>query len=123
MTYLIAMLGTGKGTWAQVSALIRQGGFERVILITNQFGKEHFTPAQNTTLVTANLEAPLPILRDELIAALTPLLANLLDTDVALNVVSGEGTQHMALLAAILRLGLGIRLVIAEPGKEGFTEL
>jgi hypothetical protein len=69
----------------------------------------------------------MPALRDEIKAKLTPLLEGLLDTDVAVNLVSGEGAQHMALLAAILQLGLGIRLVTvpatAGPEQKGFLEL
>ena len=32
-------------------------------------------------------------------------------TEVALNLASGSGKEHMALLSALLKLGVGIRLV------------
>jgi hypothetical protein len=32
-------------------------------------------------------------------------------TEVALNLISGSGKEHMAVLSALLKLGLGIRLV------------
>jgi hypothetical protein len=42
-------------------------------------------------------------------------------TEVALNLVSGTGKEHMAILAALLKLGVGIRLVALT--KEGFKEI
>lgn len=123
MAYLIAVLGAGKGTWGHVSQLIRQGSFEKVILVTNQFGKEKFTPDLNTALLVANFDQPIPILKEELKQKLQPMLQSLMDTDVALNLVSGNGPEHMALLSAVIGLGLGIRLVVAEQGKAEMTEL
>jgi hypothetical protein len=123
MAYLVAILGTGKGTWAMVSQLMRQGNFEKTILITNQFGKEKYTPDAKTALVVVNFDQAPSQLRDEIKAKLPPLLEKLVDTDVAVNMISGNGPEHMALISAILQLGLGVRLVTAEPGKQGFTEL
>ena len=123
MAYLIAVLGAGKGTWGHVSKLIRQGNFEKVILVTNQFGKEKFTPDKNTELLVANFDQPILALREELKQKLQPMLQNLMDTDIALNFVSGNGPEHMALLSAVIGLGLGIRLVIVEQGKNEMTEL
>jgi hypothetical protein len=42
-------------------------------------------------------------------------------TQVALNMVSGSGPERMALLSALLKLGVGIRLVVAT--DTGFDEL
>jgi len=42
MTELVACLSTGKGTWGHVSRLIADGTWEKIILITNDFGKENF---------------------------------------------------------------------------------
>ena len=39
---------------------------------------------------------------------------NIIDTEVALNLSSGSGKEHMALLSAILKSGLGIRLITYE---------
>ena len=39
------------------------------------------------------------------------------DLEIALNIVSGEGREHMAVVSALLSLGLGIRLVALS--KEG----
>lgn len=118
MTQLVALLATGKGTWGHVMELTRQQDFENIILITNTFGKEKFSPNENMTMVVADLRMDVEGLRDYLIDKLKPLITG---TEIALNMVSGEGKEHMALLAALLKLGVGIRLVVA--GEEKMDEL
>ncbi|MDD5086789.1 MAG: hypothetical protein PHV16_03475, partial [Candidatus Nanoarchaeia archaeon] len=36
------------------------------------------------------------------------------DTEVAVNIISGTGKEHMALISAVLKSGLGIRFVSAS---------
>ena len=43
------------------------------------------------------------------------------DLEVAVNLVSGEGKEHMALLSALMKLGLGIRLIALT--KNGVEEI
>ena len=43
------------------------------------------------------------------------------DIEIALNVISGQGKMHMAILSALLKLGLGIRLVALT--KNGVREI
>ena len=44
-----------------------------------------------------------------------------LDGEVAVNFVSGTGREHMALVSALLQLGVGIRLIALT--KEGVEEV
>ncbi len=39
------------------------------------------------------------------------------DFEIALNIVSGSGKEHMAILAAVLKLGLAIRFITFENNK------
>lgn len=119
MTQLVAILGTGKGSWAHVSKLVRQGGFDEIILITNGFGKEKFSIDVDTSFIVVNFDEPIHVLLDTFIKELRPKIKG---TEVALNMVSGAGGEHMALLSALLKLGLGIRLVVAGSGNN-FDEL
>ena len=41
--------------------------------------------------------------------------------EIALNLISGTGKEHMAILSALLKLGVGIRLVALT--KDGVEEL
>ena len=50
MTTLIACLSTGKGTWGHVNRLIEDGKYEKVFLITNDYGKENFNKNDKTDL-------------------------------------------------------------------------
>jgi len=117
MGTLVACLSTGKGTWSTVTKLIVNEKFDKTFLLTNNFGKEHFKPVENVELVVADSKKPV----NELVETIKKSLdGKILDTEVALNLTSGSGKEHMALLSALLKLGLGIRLVDFE---EDFIEV
>ena len=40
---LVALLSTGKGTWAQVAGLLNYGDWDNIILIGNEFAKKFST--------------------------------------------------------------------------------
>ena len=118
MATLIALLSTGKGTWGHVSELIAQEEWEHVFLITNEFGKEKYTNEKPFTAIVVDNRKPAQELAKDVEESLRGKVA---DTEVALNLVSGSGQEHMAVLAALLRLGLGVRLVVA--GEERMVTL
>ncbi len=113
MTSLIACLGSGKGTWNEVKQLIESESWEKIFLITNEFGKEKFT-APNAEFIIVDDFQTADILAQLLISKLK---GKINDTEVALNISSGSGNVHMALLSALLKLGFGIRLVGFSGGK------
>ncbi|MBC8500487.1 MAG: hypothetical protein H8D38_01865 [DPANN group archaeon] len=113
MTSLVACLSSGKGTWAQLIEIIRGAQWDDVFLITNEFGKEKFKE-KNVKLVILDLNKSPNILSDEIVDALHE---KDLGTEVAINISSGTGNEHMALLSAILKLGLGVRFVFSKNGK------
>lgn len=106
MPTLIACLSTGKGTWAEVSKIIASQKWASVHLITNQFGKEHFTGAVNFVVINPEEET------SSLVASIKQQLqGKISDFEVALNFASGNGKEHMALLEAVLELGLNFRII------------
>ncbi|MFH1589797.1 MAG: hypothetical protein ABIB43_04490 [archaeon] len=113
MTSLIACLSTGKGTWAQLSEVINGAEWEQIFLITNEFGKEKFAKG-NAELMVLDLNKSPDILCDEIVASLH---GKNIGMEVAINITSGSGNEHMALLSALLKLGLGIRFVFSKNGK------
>jgi len=115
MTNLIACLSTGKGTWGHVSRL--KEDFEKVYLITNDYGKENFQKDEKTELIAVNFNQGIKELRDEIIN----VLKNKIKEEVAVNIISGTGKEHMALISALLKLGTGIRLVALT--KDGIEEI
>ena len=118
MTTLIACLLTGKGTWSDVTRLANNADWEHIYLITNDFGKQNYTPQKKdkTTLIVVNEDLDY----QHIIDALKPSFATLFG-EVAVNLASGTGKVHMAALAALLQSGAGIRLVV--PTEQSFREL
>lgn len=118
MTELVACLSTGKGTWGHVSHLIKNEKWDRVFLITNEYGKQNFTADDRTELLEVNMDIGLKELKEQIREQLKPRIKG---TEVAVNVISGAGKEHMALIAALLQIGVGIRLIAVT--KNGIEEV
>ena len=102
---LIALLSTGKGTWAQVAGLINRGEWDNIIVLGNDFA-EKFTSNKKFEFMKIDLEKKLLDLRDEFSQRLKGKIDG---TEVALTIASGDGKEHMALISAFLSLPVGIR--------------
>ena len=111
MTKLIACLSTGKGTWTEVIKLIDSEPCEKVFLLTNDFGKEKFTHEKAELIV---VKGNVNEMRDQIHASLKNKLSF---EEVAVNLISGTGTEHMAIISAVLKLGVGMRIVTTEENK------
>ncbi len=118
MTCLVASLSTGKGTWGHVSRVIADGEWEKIFLITNQFGKENFTNEKQAEMIVINDLKGLEELREEIKQQLNGKLTG---TEAAINLVSGTGKEHMAIMSAVLQLGFGIRFIALT--KDGIKEV
>lgn len=114
---LIACLSSGKGTWGHVNRLIEDKEWENIYLITNEFGKENFHTEKKVELILVNSGQGLRELRNEI----ENQLKDKLKIEVALNIVSGTGKEHMAIMSALLKLGVGIRLIALT--KDGVEEI
>ena len=117
MPTLIACLSTGKGTWAEVNRLIQVGNWNKVFLITNAFGAENFrNKSENTELVVVDSDNKSVV---ELVDDIKKNLdGKISDFEVALNFVSGSGKEHMAMLEAMLELGLNFMIVTVNSRGE-----
>ena len=104
MPALIACLSTGKGTWAQVSRIISRERWSKVILITNDFGKEKFTANAEFIVVDFDKES------NVLVEQITSLLKGKAVGEVAVNLSSGAGKEHMAIISAVMKSGLSFRI-------------
>lgn len=118
MTDLIACFSTGKGTIGHVERVIEGMGWNKVFLITNEFAKDKFKSTKNVEIIIIDTKKTI----SEMSAGIKKELhGRITDLDVALNIVSGDGREHMAIISALLQLGLGIRLVALT--KEGVKEV
>jgi len=118
MTELVALLSTGKGSWGHVARLIADGTWEKVVLITNDFGKEKFNNEKNAEMIVVDSRKPMLEFVSDMKNALEGKVKG---PEVAVNFISGDGKEHMALISALLQLGLGIRLVALT--QEGVKEV
>lgn len=116
MPELIACLSTGKGTWGHVSRIMQNEQWTKIFLITNDYGKENFSKDEKTEFIVINVDKGIK----ELITELRSILKEKIkETEVAVNFVSGTGKEHMALISALLQLGVGIRLIaLTKDGVE-----
>ncbi len=108
MPTLLACLSTGKGTWSEINKIMQAQPWDKIFLMTNAFGKENFTPPNNAELVLVDAFQETTVLVEQIKKALKERVK---DFEVALNLASGSGKEHMALLEAVLEMGLNFRLV------------
>lgn len=114
---LVALLSTGKGTWGQVSGLMKFGEWDKIIILGDEFGTG-FTHEKPFEFIKINLSGKIKELQEEF---LKKLKGKINGTEVALSIASGEGKEHMALISALINLPVGIRF--AALTKEGVIDL
>ena len=114
---LVALLSSGKGSWAQVSGLMKHGEWDKIIVLGDDFAQK-FTHEKKFEFIKIDLNKRIKDLRDEL---LEKLRGKINSTEVALSIASGEGKEHMALISALINLPVGIRF--AALTKEGVIDL
>jgi len=88
-----------------------------VFLVTNDFGVEKFAKTEKSEFVVVDLRKDVVSLRDDVKRGLNGKVKGF---EVAVNITSGSGKEHMALLSALMKLGVGFRIV---SGEGGFKEL
>ncbi len=115
MTTLVALLSYGKGSWAKVANLCKSYDWNDIILIGDEFSKKNFSLEKPFKIVVVNLKQNVGALRDEI---LYKIKTHITCPEVALNISSGDGNTHMALISAILRCGVGIRFVNITQNNE-----
>ena len=112
MTDLVACLGTGKGTWTGVLKLVGKQDFEKVFLVVNDWTKQNLKlQRENMHLVVINSDDRTSIIRDTIINQLHDKISGF---EVAVNLDSGTGKEHTALITALIKLGFALRFVVAE---------
>lgn len=114
---LIALLSSGKGTWAQISGLMKYGEWDKIILVGGDFAKT-FTHEKEFEFIKVDLDKKLKDLKEDLSKKLQGKFKGL---EVALSIASGDGKEHMALVSALINLPVGIRF--AALTKDGVIDL
>jgi len=115
---LIAILSTGKGTWGQVSGLMKKGEWESVILIGPSYAADFKLEEVPFDFIEYDPNKPLVKLKNELMSKLKEKIKGL---EVAISIASGTGKEHMALQSALLSIPVGIRFTALT--KQGIVML
>ena len=117
MTDLVACLSSGEKSQSHVQKLVHGADWKKVFIITNEAGKS-FNPGEKGELIVVDFQKPVGELIEDIAKGLRSKLS---DLEVALNLVSGNGKEHMAILSALMKVGVGFRLMAVT--KEGIREI
>lgn len=117
MASLVALLSSGRGTWTQVLSLITAQTWEKIYLICDEQVYSQLT-LQKENIIKIKFSS-----QTSLFSEVFENLKKISDFEVALNIESGTGFEHMALMSAVLKSGLGIRFVYLENKKVKEFEL
>jgi len=100
----LGVLGVGKGTWGHVARLITEGQYDKVLLVSNEWGKANFKPSRECEWILLNNRVGFEALKDE-------IKSKLPDGEIAVSLASGSGKEHMAVLAALKEKGSNYKIV------------
>ena len=115
MTDLIVCLTEEKG-YKHVKRLVNEADWSRVFLITREGVSDSFKFSKPVIKIIIDPKQPVKNVVDEIKSKLTFIFG-----EVGLNLISGTGKEHMAIISAIMKSGAGFRLVAMTP--DGITQL
>lgn len=101
----VAILGKGRGTWGHVARLVREEEWNKILLVSNEFGKENFAPTKECDWLLVNVGSDFESLKET-------IKEKLPEGDMAISLISGTGKEHTALLAALKEAKKKFELVI-----------
>lgn len=105
---LVAYVGKDRENLGQVSALINRMECEKIILVKDKDSPDLQTNSKCKTIKIDSGKTLLE-LKQELQEKLKTHISD--QFEVALSIASGSGKDHMALIAALLSIPVGIKLV------------
>ena len=117
MTDLIAYISSNKGANAHVEKLISGENWEKVYLIASPENKDMISHEKAEVIVADNKK----MLSDMITDLKDSLKDKVKMMDTAVNIISGDGKEHMALISSLITLPVGIRF--AALTKEGIIDL
>ncbi len=120
MVTLVAQLSSGKGSWAQVTSLIKAAKWDAIYLLCNEYSYQNFDIDPKTAIKIAFDENKAFENYEKLSKFFK---TSVKDFEVALNISSGTGLEHMAIISAMLKAGLGLRFVTMHMGELKEFEL
>ena len=118
MTDLVILVSSGIGTTKHVEKVVDGMSWGRVFLIVPKGLSVPFTIPSNGESLFLDFSLPIQEVIEVLAKELKPKISG---TEVGLNLISGDGKEHMAILSAVLKCGVGFRIVALT--REGVIEI
>lgn len=114
MTDLIVCGSSNKAASAHISKVIAAETWDAIyVIIASQ---EHFILQTTFNSIIVDNQKTIREIKEQIVAQLKGKVKGL---EVGVNIVAGTGKEHMALLMALMELGLSFRWVYAT--KDGIT--
>jgi len=118
MVNLVALMSSDTKNWKAVASLFNSTKWDNVYLVCNDLAYSNIDVASVHKL---KFDESNPIVS---IGALTKFFKNeIKDFEVCVNLSSGTGLEHMTLVSALLKSGLGLRFVYSQDGEVKEFEL
>jgi len=114
---LVAFVGNDRENWGQITAIIKRGAWDNVIVVKDKEVKD-FPVLSNGAILDIDCKVPLVELKKEM---MDKLKSKVKEFEVSLTIASGSGKEHMALISALLSMPVGIRLVVFT--KKGIEQI
>ncbi len=117
MAHLITIYTTGN--MDTITRLIDSKLFSPIYILTNK-PTDFFVADPLVKIIPITVSVPIADLQETMYDSLKVAFSKdkILDLDIALNIASGTGKEHTALLSAVIKLGYGIRLIeVDESGN------
>jgi hypothetical protein len=118
MTSLVACLTSGQGTWTDVLRLVAAHDWDQVFLVATPFARQQLQIRKEIEFIMIDEQMGVSQMSDAIRQRLHGKISGF---EVAVNLSSGTGREHMALISAILKNGLALRLV--ELDDKGVVEV
>ena len=118
MTDLVAVISPNPNEFKHVEKVIQGQPWGKVYLVASQEHSLTCTIPPRAEVIWTDFTKPISEVIAFLCQSLKPKLSG---TEIGLNLISGNGKEHMALLSAVLQCGVGFRLVALT--KEGVVEI
>ncbi len=115
---LIVCISGEEKSWSHARKLIEKGEWGEVIVVGDGSSAKKFSSSKKAQHIVLNVEKPAT---DLIVHLSKELKQKIRSFEVGINLVAGSGKEHMVLLASLLKIGVGIRLVALT--AEGVKEL
>ena len=114
---LIATLGVGKGTWGKVKRVCTEE-WDNIILLGNDWAKETYKSTDNFEWIILDSDKDACQLVEDILPSFDRDLG-----EIYINLLSGSGREHNAVLAALLSLNKPFKMVcISDDGIQYYGE-